>query len=168
MSLWVLYLLFLKASVTSFSGFGSVPVLRDELVVDRGALTDAQLNDAIAISQASPGPIGVYLVVVGFSTAGVAGAIIGMLALATPALLAVPVLYAVKRGRAAAIRGGTTGVIIVSCVLIISAGLSLAPQAVPTPAFLALAGAGILALATTRIPPVLVVALSAVVGLFLS
>jgi hypothetical protein len=35
----------------SFSGFASVPVIREDLVVTRGTLTDEELNSAIAISQ---------------------------------------------------------------------------------------------------------------------
>jgi chromate transport protein ChrA len=51
-----LYRLFLRAVLLSFSGFATVPLLRDALVLQHGILNDAQLNDAIAISQASPGP----------------------------------------------------------------------------------------------------------------
>ena len=169
MSAFALYLLLLKATVTSFSGFGSVPLVRDDLVVQRAVLTDEQLNNAIAISQASPGPLGIYLVVVGYSVAGIAGAFAGMLALATPALLAVPILRAVRRGRAAEIRGGTSGIVIVSCVLLMmTAGVRLAPQAIPTPAFAILAAVGFGVLAATRVPPVFVIVLSAAIGLILN
>lgn len=78
MTLLVLYLTLLKATALSFSGFASVPVLREDLVVARGVLTDEQLNSAIAISQASPGPLGLYLVAVGYFVAGFAGAIDGL------------------------------------------------------------------------------------------
>ena len=66
----VLYLLLLRATALSFSGFASVPVIREDLVVTRGVLTDQELNSAIAISQASPGPLGLYVVVVGYFVAG--------------------------------------------------------------------------------------------------
>jgi chromate transport protein ChrA len=55
-----LYWLFLRAVLLSFSGFATVPVLRDALVLNLALLTDQQLNDAIAISQASPGLLGMY------------------------------------------------------------------------------------------------------------
>lgn len=51
-----------------FSGFATVPLLRESLVLDHGILTDTQLNDAIAISQSSPGPLGLYVVVVDSSS----------------------------------------------------------------------------------------------------
>jgi hypothetical protein len=87
----VLYLLLLRATALSFSGFASVPVIREDLVVTRGVLTDEELNSAIAISQASPGPLGLYVVVLGYFVAGVPGAFAGALALATPAILAIPI-----------------------------------------------------------------------------
>lgn len=167
MSIFVLYLLLLKATVTSFSGFGSVPIIRDDLVVHRGVLTDEQLNNAIAISQASPGPLGIYVVVVGYFVEGVAGAGAGILALATPAVLAVPVLLAVRRGRAARIRGGASGIVIASCVLMMAAAFRLAPQAIPNPLLAGTALAGFVVLATTRVTPIIVVALSAALGALL-
>src|SRR6185503_1782567 len=40
MNFLVFYLLFLKASVSSFSGLASLPILREDLVVKRQVLTD--------------------------------------------------------------------------------------------------------------------------------
>ena len=40
----LLYLLLLKATLTTFSGLASLPVLREDLVVTRHAVTDEQLN----------------------------------------------------------------------------------------------------------------------------
>jgi chromate transporter len=66
----------------------------------RAVLSDEQLNTAIAISQASPGPLGLYVVIVGYFVAGIPGAIAGARALASPAVLAVPISRAVRRRRA--------------------------------------------------------------------
>jgi hypothetical protein len=63
----------------SFSGLATVPILRESLVLDQGLLTDARLND-IAISQASPGPLGMYVVLVRYFVSGVPGALTGVLA----------------------------------------------------------------------------------------
>lgn len=99
MSVVILYFLLLRATALSFSGFASVPVVREEFVAHRGVLTDEQLNSAIAISQASPGPLGLYVVVLGYFVAGTPGALAGALALATPAILAIPIARAVRRHR---------------------------------------------------------------------
>ena len=86
MNIFVLYLLLLKATVTSFSGLGSLPVIRQDLVVTRRALTDSQLNAAVAVGRTTPGPAGLYVVSVGYFAAGVPGAIAGWLAMVTPSL----------------------------------------------------------------------------------
>lgn len=44
MNLLLLYLLLLKATTTSFSGLGSLPVLREDLVVRHRLLTDRRLT----------------------------------------------------------------------------------------------------------------------------
>jgi chromate transporter len=165
MSIWALYLLLLQATVLSFSGFGSVPLVREDLVIERGVLSDQQLNDAIAISQASPGPLGLYVVIVGYFVAGVPGAIAGVLALASPAILAVPVAAAVRRGRAAEIRGACSAIVIVSCVLMLKAANGFAPEAAPSLAFVAIAVCAFSVLALTRVPPLFVIVASALAGL---
>jgi chromate transporter len=44
----LLYLLLLKATLTSFSGLASLPVVRADLVARYHVLTDRQLNTAVA------------------------------------------------------------------------------------------------------------------------
>jgi chromate transporter len=55
MSAILLYLLLTKATITSFSGLASLPVLRQDLVVNRHVLTDAQLDTAVVVSRTTPG-----------------------------------------------------------------------------------------------------------------
>jgi chromate transporter len=159
-----LYLVLLRAVVLSFSGFASVPLVRAALVVEQAVLTDTQLNDAIAISQASPGPLGLYVVIVGYFAGGIGGAIAGGLALATPALLAIPIAAAVQRGRADHIRGASAGIVIASCMLMLVAGVRLAPEAAPTLPYTLIAVAGFAVLAQTRVQPVWVILGAAALG----
>lgn len=162
-----LYWLFLRIVLLSFSGFATVPLLREALVLDRGILTDTQLNDAIAISQSSPGPLGLYVVVVGHFVAGMSGALAGVLALATPAILAVPISRLVLRGNAGTLQGACSGIVIASCGLMVVTGLRLAPQAAVTPWHAALIIIGTLVLALTTIKPIWIIAVAAVLGLVL-
>ena len=62
----------------------SLPVVRDELVVQRHMITDHQLNAAVVITRSTPGQVGVYVVSVGYFADGVLRAIAGWLAMATP------------------------------------------------------------------------------------
>ena len=167
MTVALLFWLFLRATLLSFSGYASVPLVRETLVVQYGVLTDIQLNDAIAVSQASPGPLGLYLVIVGFFVAGIPGAVAGVLSLAVPALLAIPIARVVLRGQSAALRGASSGIVIASCGLMVAAGLRLAPEAVPTSGYAVVACLGFLLLALTKVKPVWVILVSAALGLVL-
>ena len=162
----VLYLLLLRATALSFSGFASVPVIREDLVVTRGVLTDEELNSAIAISQASPGPLGLYVVVLGYFVAGVPGALPGRWRWPHRPFLRYP-----SRARCGAIgiqvRGACSAIVIASCVLMATTSVRLAPDAAPTPQFALLAGAAFIALVSGRVPPAVVIIASACVGPFL-
>lgn len=146
----------------------TVPLLRESLVLDHGILTDTQLNDAIAISQSSPGPLGSYVVVVGQFVAGLPGALAGVMALATPAIiLAIPISRLLLRGNAGTLQGACSGIVIASCGLMVITGLRLAPQASLGPWHAALIIVGTLVLALTKIKPVWIIAVAAVLGLVL-
>ena len=164
MSVLSLYWLFQRAVLLSFSGFATVPLLRDALVLNHAVLSDARLNDAIAISQSSPGPLGLYVVVVGYFVAGLPGAAAGVLALAAPAFLAIPIARLVLRGRSGVLKGACSGIVIASCALMLATGLRLAPQATPTPLFGVLIAGGASVLALTTIKPVWVIAFAATVA----
>src|SRR5215470_156766 len=122
MSFGLLYLLLLKATLISFSGLASLPVVRDELVLQYGVLTDTQLNAAVALARAAPGPFGGYVISVGYFAGGVLGGIAGWLALITPALLAIPLMHFVARNtnhpRARSVVGA---VVVASAALILVA-----------------------------------------------
>lgn len=92
-----LYLLFLKATLTSFSGPTTLPVIRQDFVASGRHITDRQLNTAVAIGRVTPGPKGNYLVSVGHFAAGWPGAIAAWLALVTPALLILPIMQTLGR-----------------------------------------------------------------------
>lgn len=154
MSTWALYLLLLKATALSFSGFASVPVLREDLVENRQVLTDEQLSNAIAMSQASPGPLGLYIVAVGYFVGGVSGAVAAALALASPAILALPIAQVVRRGSDSHLRGAYKAIVITSCVLIMTTGGRLASEAAPSLSLMFLAGVAFIVLSRTRVPPI--------------
>lgn len=126
MSTLSLYLILVQATLTSFGGFGSLPQVRRELVVERQALSDDALNRAVLVARTTTGPVGVYVVSVGYEVDGLKGAFVGWLALATPALFAVPILVGVKRSLAhPRVRGAVDALILTSAVLVSIAGLSL-------------------------------------------
>ena len=77
MNIFLLYLLLLKGTVTAFAGLASMAVIQDSLVTQYHVLTNDQLNDAVVITRSSPGPVGLYIVSVGYFVAGLPGAVAG-------------------------------------------------------------------------------------------
>ena len=68
-------------------GLATLPFL-DRMVETTGWFTHAQLADMIAVSESTPGPIGVNMATyVGYLTAGVPGSVIATLGLATPSVI---------------------------------------------------------------------------------
>ena len=126
MNLLLLYLLLLKASVTSFSGLGSLPMVRNDFVVERQVLTDHQLNMAVVAGRTGPGPNGLYLVCVGYAVGGFPGAVLGFLALITPAFLVIPLMrWLGKRADIPRVRSAIRGLLLASAGLLLSSSVPL-------------------------------------------
>lgn len=68
-------------------GLATLPFLRD-IATKTGWFTEALLADMIAISESTPGPIGVNMATyAGYQTAGICGALCATLGLVTPAII---------------------------------------------------------------------------------
>jgi chromate transporter len=166
MNLIVLYLLLLKAVMTSFSGMASLPMVRHDLVETRHVLTDRELNTAIVAGRTGPGPNGLYLVSVGYFVAGVPGAITGLIALITPAFLIVPLMkWAGEYSKRPRIRGAIRAVILTSAGLLISASIPLTRDAAAGFLAVIMIGVSFVVLAFTKIETWWVMIGAAAVGL---
>lgn len=131
MSLLLLYALLLKAALTSFSGMAALPQIRQDLVVTHRVVTDEDVSRAVLFGRSSPGPVGLYIVSVGYAARGVPGAIIAWLALATPAFLAVPLLALLRRWlHLSRMRSAVDAVIVASATLLLPSGVLLVRDAV--------------------------------------
>jgi chromate transporter len=87
-----LFLYFLKIGAVLFgSGYVLLAVLRADLVVHMHWLTDAQLLDAIAVSQATPGPFFTVATFIGYLLGGWKGAGLATVGMFLPAFLYVAV-----------------------------------------------------------------------------
>jgi chromate transporter len=129
-SVVTIYLLLLKATLTSFAGMGSLPQIQQDFVQTHRLMSDEQLSQAVLVGRATPGPMGAYVVAVGYFAAGWAGALAGWLAMITPALLAIPLLAVVQRWlRLPRMRSAVDAVVIASAALLVVAGVNLALDA---------------------------------------
>jgi chromate transporter len=89
-------------------------------------LTNEQLNEAVVITRSSPGPVGLYIVSVGYFTAGLQGAVAGWLAMITPALLIIPLVHFVgRRMEHPRVRSVLQTVVIASAGLLLAAAIPL-------------------------------------------
>jgi chromate transporter len=85
-----LFLVFLKIGAVVFgSGYVLLAFLRADLVVHRGWLTDAQLLDAVAVGQLTPGPVFTTATFIGYVLGGIRGAVVATIAIFLPAFLLV-------------------------------------------------------------------------------
>jgi chromate transporter len=165
-SLLLLYLLLLKATVTSFSGLTSLPIVRQDLVEHYRVLTDRQLNAAVAVGRTAPGPYGLYIASVGYFVAGVPGAVVACIALMTPAFLIIPLLrYARARAASPRVRSAIQAVTIAASGLLINITVPLARDAVAGPLTAAIAAATFVFLVTSSRATAWAIVGSALLGL---
>ncbi len=92
-SLWKLFFFFLKVGAILYgSGYVLVAFLEGGLVQDYGWLTQAQLLDAIAIGQFTPGPVLSTSTFIGYVIRGVPGALVATLGIFLPSFFFVLIL----------------------------------------------------------------------------
>jgi chromate transporter len=166
MNLFLLYLLLLKGTVTAFAGLASLAVVQDALVVQHHVLTDSQLNEAIVITRSTPGPVGLYIVSVGYFVAGWPGAVAGWLAMITPALLIIPLVHFVGRKlEHPRVKSVLQTVILASAGLLLAAAIPLAQNALTNPITVGIAVVTLVLLLTTKLDALWIILGAAVVSL---
>jgi chromate transporter len=165
-NVFLIYLLLLKATLTSFSVMAALPVVRSDFVLRYHMLTDRQLNTAVAAGRLGPGPNGLYVVSVGYFAGGVPGAVAGWLAMITPAFAIIPMLRFIgKRAEHPRVRSVIRTVLLAGAGLLLSASVPLARDAVTGVVTVFILIASFAAIAFTRIDSIWVILGSAAVGL---
>jgi chromate transporter len=166
MNVLVVYLLLLKATLTSFSGLASLPMVRNDFVVRYHVLTDRQLNTAVAAWRVGPGPLGIYVVSVGYLVDGIPGACAGWLAMITPAFLIIPMIrFLGSRAEHRRAKAVTRAVLLAGAGLMASASAPLARDAVTGPLSLTIVVASLVLIALTRVDSLWIMLGAAIVGL---
>lgn len=166
MNVVLLYLLLLKGTATAFAGLASLPVIKDSLVIHHHVLTDQQLNQAVVITRSTPGPVGLYVVSVGYFVAGLPGAIAGWLAMITPALLIIPLVhFAGKKIEHPRIKTVLQAIVIASAGLLLAAAIPLARDALVDPITIGIALVSVVLLLTTKLDTLWIISGASVVSL---
>jgi chromate transporter len=90
--MWALFLVFVRiGSIVFGSGYVLLAFLRADLVVHRAWVTDAQLVDAVAVGQVTPGPVFTTATFLGYLLRGPAGAFVATVGIFLPAFLLVAI-----------------------------------------------------------------------------
>jgi chromate transporter len=90
--MWAIFLVFAKiGSIVFGSGYVLLAFLRTDLVLRRGWVTDAQLVDAVAIGQVTPGPVFTTATFLGYLLRGTAGAAVATVGIFLPAFVLVAI-----------------------------------------------------------------------------
>jgi chromate transporter len=165
MNVFLLYLILLKGTMTAFAGLASLPVIQDALVFHYHVLTDKQLNEALVITRSTPGPVGLYIVSVGYFVAGVPGAIAGWAAMVTPALLIIPLVHFIGRKMQHPRVRGVQTVVIASAGLLLAAVIPLARDALTDPLTVAIALATIALMLAIEIDTLWIILIAAALSL---
>ncbi len=129
MTLLRLFFEFFKTGLFAVGGgLATVPFLR-EMGAATGWFTDADLTTMIAVSESTPGPMGVNMATyVGFHIAGVPGAVLATLGLITPSIIVILIIagFLEKFRTSRTVEAVFRGLRPASVALIAVAGLSVA------------------------------------------
>ena len=162
MKLLVLLWILAKSTFTSFAGLASLPEIREELVEQRHWLTDEDLNQAVVITRTTPGPVGVYVVSVGYMADGVPGAVAGWIAMASPSLLVILLVgYFGKRAQHPRVRSMLQCVVLASAALLVLAAVPIGRDALDGPLPIAIAAVSLPLLVTKRINTLWIIGIAA-------
>lgn len=129
-----LFLTFARVGVCTFGGgYAMLPILRREVVSNRGWATDAELADYFAIGQCTPGVIAVNTATfIGQKQKGPLGGIVATLGVVFPCLIIISVIAAFLRNFAdlPIVIHAFAGIRACVCVLILNAVLKLKKSSV--------------------------------------
>jgi len=153
----------------SFAAIGGAIVIAPEMhrlmVTQTGMLTDTQFTAAIAIAQAAPGPNVLFVAVLGYQAAGLAGAAATLIGIMLPSSL---LAFAASRWSEArqdwrAVRAFKAGMAPITIALLVATGWILAANT-PGWTHLILTAAAAIAVWRTRLHLLVLIAVGAVVG----
>jgi chromate transporter len=166
--LFDLFMTFARLALIAIGGMNSVlPEVYREVVDVKGWMSAAELADLIALTQASPGPNGQFVSLVGLRLAGVPGFFVAGLAVALPPAIVAFAMSRAQRRLATVrwVRAAQNGLVPVIVGLILASGLISAEAADDTWIKVGLTVVVALVVWRTRWNPLWLLAVGAIVGL---
>ena len=162
-----LFLHCLTLSLLAIGGaVATVPELHRHVVTEHGWLSDADFTGSVALAQAAPGPNLLFVAVVGYNVAGLAGAGAAMAGMLLPstALTLVVTRWGSRRRDSRGVQAFVAGMAPVTLGLVLATGWLLARPVLERPAAWALVLATVLLAWRTKVNPLWPIAAGAVAG----
>ena len=182
-----LFAVFLEIGAVSFGGgYGMIPMMRDACL-SHGFLTEEQFMDFIAVAESTPGPIAVNMATfIGSSQGGALGAFLATLGVILPAFIIILLIaailknllkYAGVQGFLSGVRPAVAALILATAVVMglrtlfgvttVSGGFSFNYKGLIILAVLVLVGLGCKYLFKKKASPIVMILLSAGLGMLL-
>ena len=162
---------FLALSLLAVGGaITTVPDMHRHIVAEHHWLTDTQFTASIALAQAAPGPNVLFVAVLGWNVAGAAGMLATMTGMLIPStLLSIwATRWGAQRRETRGVRAFTSGLAPLTLGLLLSTGWVLAEPYLRDPSHrwgaLGLIGVTVAVMLRTRLSPMWLIGLGAVVG----
>ncbi len=158
---------FLLLSLLAVGGaITTAPDMHRYLVAEHGWISDAQFTTSVALAQAAPGPNLLFVAVLGWNVAGPMGAVATMTGILLPSTLLT--LWATRWGQARrdtrGVRAFTTGMAPLTLGLLVATGWVLTEPVRMQVGAWALIAITVVVMVRTRVSPMWLVAVGAVVG----
>lgn len=169
--LLTLFGLFFKIGIMTFGGgYAMLPMLERELVTKRNYVSMEEIMDYFAVGQCTPGIIAVNTATfIGFKRKGIVGGIFATLGVITPSVIIITLLASVLQLIAGheIVKNAFAGISVAVCALIVQAILKLMKSGIKDALTAGIALATFLCTFIWSISPILVILVSAIVGVIL-
>jgi chromate transporter len=169
-----LFIHFLVLSLLAVGGaITTAPGMHRYVVLEHPWITDAQFTASIALAQAAPGPNILFVAVIGWNVAGPVGALVTMVGIMLPSttLTLIAARWGRQRRETRGMRAFTTGMTPITIGLLVATGWILAQPYIVGGDQHGLGAVALMAVCIgvmmkTRLSPIWLVGLGAVVGAF--
>ena len=158
---------FLILSMLAIGGaIATAPDMHRYVVVERGWLSDTQFTSSVALAQAAPGPNLLFVAVIGWNVAGLAGAAVTMIGILLPSTtLALAVTrWGAQRRDSVGVRAFKAGMAPLTLGLLLSTGWVLTEPTRHSPGAVGLVIGTVALMWRTKLSPTWMVGTGALVG----
>ncbi len=162
-----LFLHFLAMSMLAVGGaLATAPEMHRFLVDQRHWVADADFSAAVALAQAAPGPNLMFVPVLGYTIAGLPGALVALVGILIPSttLALLASRWGAQRRETVGVRAFVAGMAPVTIGLLLATGTVLVMPLGARPVAWALVGAAVLLSWRTKVNPVWTIAAGAIAG----